>query len=343
MKKVVSFGETLLRLSTPKYQRLVQSNQLNVSFGGGELNTVIALANYGIPVDYVTILPQSIIGDWCLSELKKHQVGTHHILRKEDRMGVYFLETGAVARGSKVLYDREASAITHIKLGQIDWYAVFEDAQWFHWTGILPAISLGAAEACLEAIEVANELGLTVSVDLNYRSTLWNYGMSARDILPQMLNGCDLILGVLLKDKEDELKVFQPSKESDNLIDLEAFEQASQEMMQRFSKAKRIVLTIRDSINANYNRWSGCMYSDRLYQSKEYNLTHIVDRVGGGDSFFAGLIYGFIKYPGDDQKALDFAIASSGIKHTIYGDFNLASLEEIKNVMNGDCLGRPII
>lgn len=337
MKKVVSFGEIMLRLASLEQKRFMHSDCLNATFGGGESNITVSLASYGIPSKFVTRLPNNEIGDWCISDLKKYNVDTKHILRGGNRMGIYFLETGSVARGSKVVYDRANSAIAEIKPGMIDWKEVFKDAQWFHWTGILPAISQNAADACLEAIKVANEMGLTVSTDLNFRDNLWKYGKSAREVMPDLVEGCDIILGVMLDNKEDEKKVFQPK------IDFDEFEKASQQMMQRFPKAKKIIITLRSSINANHNTWASCMYSDKLYKSKQYDLTHIVDRVGGGDSFFAGLIYGFLSYPNDDQRALEFATAASNLKHTVYGDFNITSLEEVEKIMKGDVSGRLLV
>lgn len=346
MKKVVSFGEIMLRLGTPNQKRFIQSDSLTATFGGGESNITIALANYGIPTEFVTRLPNNDIGDWCISDLRKYNVETKHILRGGSRVGTYFLETGSVSRGSKVVYDRQHSAIAEIKPGMIDWKDVFKDAGWFHWTGILPAISQSAAEACLEAIQVANEMGLTVSTDLNFRDNIWKYGKSAREVMPALVGGCDIIVGVMLKNKEDEKKIFQPVNGNFNPtkigeeIAFGEFEKASLEMKRDFPKAKKIILTLRGSINANHNTWGACMYADKLYQSKRYNLTHIVDRVGGGDSFVAGLIYGFLTYGNDDQKALEFATAASSFKHTIYGDFNIAGVEEIEKIMNGDVSGR---
>jgi len=343
MKKTVTFGEIMLRLATPDYQRFIQSSQLNATFGGGEANVAISLANYGIPVEFVTRLPNNDIADWCVSELRKYNVGTRHIVRGGDRMGIYFLENGAVARASKVIYDRAHSAIAQIRTGMIDWKSIFQDAQWFHWTGITPAISQGAADACLEAIRIANELGITVSCDLNYRKNLWKYGKTASEIMPALVEGCDVILG----NEEDAEKVFGISPEGFDAahtggeMDALAFESVCKQLMNKFPRAKKVIITLRGSINANHNTWSGCLYAGgKLYQSKCYDITHIVDRVGGGDSFMGGLIYGFIAFPGDEQRALDFAVAASALKHTIYGDFNLVTVAEVEQLMAGDGSGR---
>jgi 2-dehydro-3-deoxygluconokinase len=344
MKKVVTFGEIMLRLATPGYLRFVQSDQLTATFGGGEANVAVSLANYGIPVKYVTRLPQNEIADWCISELRKYNVGTQQIIRGGDRVGIYFLETGAVARPSKVVYDRAGSAIAEIKPGMVNWREVLKDAQWFHWTGITPALSQGAADACLEAIRAANELGVTVSCDLNYRKNLWKYGKTAAEVMPELVSGCDIILG----NEEDAEKVFGIKPEgfqaehTGGEVDAAEFESVCRQLMRRFPRAKKVIITLRGSINANHNTWGGCLYSDKLYQSRRYDITHIVDRVGGGDSFMGGLIYGLITYPQDDQRALDFAVAASCLKHTIYGDFNLVTVKEVESLMKGDGSGRVI-
>ena len=342
MKKVVSFGEIMLRLATPGYNRFIQSNALNATFGGGEANIAVSLANYGIPAEFVTRLPENDIADWCISDLRKYNVGTNHIIRGGERVGIYFLETGAVARASKVVYDRAHSSVADIKPGMINWEEVFKDAQWFHWTGITPAISQGAADVCLEAIKVANRMGITVSTDLNYRKNLWKYGKTASEVMPALVEGCDVILG----NEEDAEKVFGIKPEGFDVtatqgeVNPEEFESVCKQLMKRFPRAKKVIITLRGSINANHNTWGGCLYSDKLYMSKRYDITHIVDRVGGGDSFMGGLIYGLLTYKNDDQKALEFAAAASCLKHTVYGDYNMVSVKEVENLMGGDGSGR---
>ena len=343
MQKVVTFGEIMLRLSSTDYQRFIQSVSLNAGFGGGEANVAVSLANYGIPTDFVTRLPKNDIAEWCISDLRKYNVGTQNILRGGDRVGIYFLETGAVARASKVIYDRANSAMADIQPGMINWREILKDAQWFHWTGITPALSQGAADACLEAIKIANEMGITVSCDLNYRKNLWKYGKTASEIMPELVEACDIILG----NEEDAEKVFGIQAEGFDVshtggeINAAEFESVCRQLMNRFPRAKKIIITLRGSINANHNTWGGCLYSgEKLYQSKRYDITHIVDRVGGGDSFMGGLIYGLISYPDDDQKALEFAVAASCLKHTIYGDFNLVTVTEVEQLMKGDGSGR---
>ena len=344
MKKVVTFGEIMLRLATPGYLRFLQTDTLNATFGGGEANVAVSLANYGIPVEFVSRLPENEIADWCLADLRKFNVGTSHVLRGGERVGIYFLETGAVARPSKVVYDRAHSSIAEVQKGMFDWKEILKGAQWFHWTGITPALSQGAADVCLEAIETANKMGVTVSCDLNYRKNLWRYGKKASEIMPLLVEGCDLILG----NEEDAEKVFGIKPEgfdvekTEGEVDAKQFESVCRQLMKKFSRARKIIITLRGSINANHNTWGGCLFSDRLYQSRRYDITHIVDRVGGGDSFMGGLIYGLIAYPNDDQKALDFAVAASSLKHTIYGDFNLVSVKEVENLMKGDGSGRVV-
>jgi len=242
-----------------------------------------------------------------------------------------------------VIYDRARSAIAEVQPGMFDWKTIFKDAQWFHWTGITPAISQGAADACAEAIRIANESGITVSCDLNYRKNLWKYGKTASEIMPALVEGCDIILG----NEEDAEKVFgicpegfdasQPGGEPNAL----AFESVCEQLTNRFPRAKKVIITLRGSINANHNTWGGCLYAGgKLYQSGRYDITHIVDRVGGGDSFMGGLIYGLITFPNDNQRALDFAAAASALKHTIYGDFNSVTVSEVEQLMKGDGSGR---
>ncbi|HOV35420.1 MAG TPA: sugar kinase [Dysgonamonadaceae bacterium] len=344
MKKVVTFGEIMLRLATPGYLRFLQTDTLNATFGGGEANVAVSLANYGIPVEFVTRLPENEIADWCLADLRKYNVGTSYVLRGGNRVGIYFLETGAVARPSKVVYDRAHSSIAEVQKGMFDWKEILKEARWFHWTGITPALSQGAADVCFEAIETANEMGVTVSCDLNYRKNLWKYGKKASEIMPQLVAGCDLILG----NEEDAEKVFGIKPEGFDVektggeINAAQFESVCRQLMKKFPRARKIIITLRGSINANHNTWGGCLFSDKLYQSRRYDITHIVDRVGGGDSFMGGLIYGLIAYPDDDQKALDFAVAASSLKHTIYGDFNMVSVKEVENLMKGDGSGRVV-
>lgn len=341
-KKIVTFGEIMLRLATPGYLRFGQANELTATFGGGEANVAVSLANYGMDTDYITRLPNNDIARACLQDLRGRGVGTDHVLFGGERMGIYFLETGAVARASKVIYDRSHSSIAEIQPGMVDWETILDGAGWFHWTGITPAISQGAADVCREAIQTANRLGATVSCDLNYRKNLWKYGKSAAEVMPELVEGCDLILG----NEEDADKVFGIKPEGFDVtatqgkVNAAEFESVCRQLMARFPRAKKVVITLRGAINANHNTWGGVLFDgNRLYQSPRYDITHIVDRVGGGDSFMGGLIYGLLTYA-DDQQALDFAAAASCLKHTIYGDYNQVSVQEVETLMRGDASGR---
>lgn len=343
MKKVVTFGEIMLRLSPPGFLRFSQTNSFDVVYGGGESNVAVSLANYGVPVEFVTRLPKNDIGACALMEMRKRNVGTEHIVYGGERLGIYFLETGAVSRGSKVVYDRSHSAIAEIEAGMIDWESVFKDVEWFHWTGITPAISQGAADACLEAVKVASKLGVTISTDLNYRAKLWNYGGDRERIMTELTSYCDIVLG----NEEDAEKHFGIKPEGLDIttqgehVEAEAFLSVCQQMMEKFPRAKKVITTLRGSISASHNSWAGVLYDGKtMFKSPQYQITDIVDRVGGGDSFMGGLIYGLLKYPEDDQNALNFAVAASCLKHTIKGDANLVTLDEVEKLMGGDASGR---
>jgi len=332
-----------LRLATPEHQRFTQATSFCASFGGGEANVAVSLANFGLRTEYVTRLPENDLGESVLMDLRKHNVGTSFIVRGGNRLGIYFLETGSVARPSKVIYDRADSSIAAIKPGMIDWDKVFKGVTWFHWTGITPAISEGAAEVCKDAIKVAREKGITVSCDLNYRKNLWKWGKKAGEVMPGLVNGCDIILG----NEEDAEKVFGIKPEgadvSSGHVSAAKYKSVCIKMMEKFPLAKKVIITLRGSINADHNTWSGVLYDGKkLFEAPEYQITHIVDRVGGGDSFMGGLIYGLLSFPDDDQRALDFAVAASCLKHTIHGDFNLVSVSEVEQLMKGDGSGRVV-
>ncbi len=343
MKKVVTFGEIMLRLSPPGFLRFSQANSFDVVYGGGESNVAVSLANYGVPTEFVTRLPKNDIGECALMEMRKRNVGTNHIVFGGERLGIYFLETGAVSRGSKVVYDRAHSSVSEIKPGMIDWDQVFEGAGWFHWTGITPAISQSAADVCLEAVKAASAKGITISTDLNYRAKLWKYGGDREAIMTELTSHCDIILG----NEEDAEKHFGIKPEGLDVtkhghdVTAEAFLSVCDQMLKKFPRAKKVITTLRGSISASHNSWAGVMYDGKtMFQSPVYQITDIVDRVGGGDSFMGGLIYGLLKYPDDDQNALNFAVAASCLKHTIVGDANLATLDEVTKLMGGDASGR---
>ncbi|WP_435135894.1 PfkB family carbohydrate kinase [Formosa sp. A9] len=333
MKKVVGLGEVLLRLSTQDCLKFSQVNNFNADYGGSELNVLTSIVNFGLPVDFITRLPQNDIGDSAIMQMNKYNVGTSAIARGGERMGIYFLENGASMRGSKIVYDRTHSSFSTLKTGMIDWEAVFKDANWFHWSGITPGVSQDAADVCLEAIHAAAKLGLTISTDFNYRANLWNYGKSPSDIMEHMVALCDVILaGDYASDK-----YFNIIPEGGTQTELQ--QSLSEKLMTRFPKAKKIAITHRESISASHNKWSAVLYDGQtMHQSTTYDITHIVDRIGAGDSFMGALIYGLNTY--DDAKALEFAVAASSLKHTVYGDVNLVSKQEVENLMQGDLSGR---
>ncbi|ASB47865.1 sugar kinase [Alkalitalea saponilacus] len=339
--RVVSFGEIMLRLSTPAYQRFAQATSFEACYGGGEANVAASLANYGIESSFVTALPKNDIGRACHMELKKYGIDTNDIHFGGERLGIYFLETGAVARASKVVYDRAYSSFAQIKKGQFNWDEILEGATWFHWTGITPAVSQGAADVCLEAIQTANKKGITVSCDLNYRKNLWKYGKSASEVMPELVAGCDVVLG----NEEDAEMVLGIKPEGVDVtgghVEAEAYRSVSQQIMKEYPRVKKVITTLRGSVSANHNSWSGVLYDGKnLFTAPTYQITHIVDRVGGGDSFMGGLIYGLLTYKNDDEKALCFATAASCLKHTIHGDFNQVTVDEVEKLMGGDASGR---
>jgi 2-dehydro-3-deoxygluconokinase len=339
--KVVTFGEIMLRLATPGYLRFNQTDSLTATFGGGEANVAVSLANYGIPVDFVTRLPKNDIAAACVSDLRGFGVGVDQIIYGGERIGIYFLETGAVSRGSKVVYDRANSAVSEIKPGMVDWDKVFDGVNWFHWTGITPAISQGAADICMEAIKKANVKGITVSCDLNYRKNLWNYGKKAGEVMPALVAGTDIILG----NEEDAEKVLGIKPEGLDVtsghVEAAAYKSVSEQIMAKYPRCKKVITTLRGSISANHNSWSGVLWDGKtLFEAPTYQITDIVDRVGGGDSFMGGLIYGLLTFTGNDQKALNFAVAASCLKHTIYGDYNRVTVDEVEKLMGGDASGR---
>ena len=345
MKNLITFGEIMMRLATQGYLRFSQANSFDIIYGGGEANVAISLANFGIPVEFVTRLPNNDIGQSALMELRKHNVGTKYIIEGGERLGLYFLETGAVNRASKVIYDRSNSAMSQIEPGMVDWENIFKNAQWFHWTGITPAISKSAADACLEAIKIASEMGITISTDLNYREKLWKYDCDREKIMTELTSYCDIILG----NEEDADKHFgikpeaiDVNKNGEN-VKAESFLSVCEQMLNKFPRAKKVITTLRGSISASHNVWSGILFDGKnMFKSKEYQITHIVDRVGGGDSFMAGLIYGLIHFPKDNQMALEYAVAASCLKHTIKGDANLVTIAEVKKLMSGDASGRVV-
>ncbi len=340
--KVVTFGEIMVRLSAPNQLLIQQTNQLEVSFAGAEANVAYSLANYGIQADYVTCLPDHPLADKCIKELRGNSVGVSHIKRQGERIGILYLESGSNARPSKIWYDRANSSFAAMAEGCFDWDEILDGADWFHWTGITPALSENAAKECLRAIDTANRMGVTVSCDINYRGNLWRYGKKASEVMPSLVEGCDIILG----NEEDCEKVFGVKPENFDVektygqIDQSSFISVCQQMMQQFPRCKKMAVTLRGALNANHNTWGGVLFDgQRLYESRRYDITDIVDRVGGGDSFMGGLIYGLLNYK-DDHQALEFATAASCLKHTINGDYNLMTVKDVESLMRGDISGR---
>ena len=332
MAKIVTFGEIMVRLGAPDYLKLIQTDKFEVSYAGAEANVAVSLANYGMQTDYITCLPDNPIAERCIMDLRGHKVCVDHIQRSGKRMGILYLETGSNARPSKVYYDREDSSIATVEQGSINWHEILKGADWFHWTGITPALSENAAAECLKAIKTANELGVIVSCDINYRGNLWRYGKTAAEVMPEMVAGSDIILG----NEEDCEKVFgiKPqnfdAEKTNGNVDQSAFRSVCEQMMAKFPRCKKIVVTLRGAINANHNTWGGVLFDGQnLLESKRYNITDIVDRVGGGDSFMGGLIFGLLHYK-NDQAALEFATAASCLKHTIKGDVLSVSEQELE-------------
>ena len=332
MKKVICFGEILLRLATDEHKRFSQAEKLSVTFGGGEANVAISLANYGVSSEYVTRVPDNDMGHTCVESLKKHRVGTKNIIFGGDRLGIYFLETGAVNRGSKVLYDRANSSFATLKKGTINWEKVFEGAEWFHWSGLSAAISDDVTEVLTEGVQYAFNKGITISCDINLRENLWKYGKTPNEVMPPLLEMCDILVGNEY-DAEKAMNIDVDERLKGKFSD-ESFEVVSQQVMCQYPKVKKIITTRRKSHNASNNSLIGLIYNgDRLVVSELYHITHIVDRVGGGDAFMGALIYGFLRWPEDDVKSLNFAVAASSLKHTIMGDANLVTVEEVEKVM----------
>jgi 2-dehydro-3-deoxygluconokinase len=340
MKSIVTFGEIMLRLTTPGFLRVVQARSFDALYGGGEANVAVSLANYGLPAQFVTRLPANDLGDACTAYLRQFNVGTDFILRGGERLGIYFLEVGAAQRASKVIYDRSNSAIATVAKGMIDWDKVFSQAGWFHWTGITPAISSGTADVLLEGLQAARRAGLTISCDLNYRKNLWKWGKKAGEVMPELVSYCDLAIG----NEEDAEKVFgikAPEADiSSGKVDAAQYRFVCEELVKRFPNLSQVAVTLRGSLSASRNSWSGVLWDKgQFFNGPKYDIDFIVDRVGGGDSFGSGLIYGLLAYQ-DPQKALDFAVAASCLKHSIWGDFNLVTVDEVEKLLKGDGSGR---
>ncbi len=338
-QRVVTFGHIILRLKSPGFERLFQSPVLEATFGGGEANVAVSLANFGVDAAFVTALPENDIAEACVAELRRFGVDTSLIIRGAGRVGVYFLENGANQRASKVVYDRSGSSISLAKPGDIDWKKVFSGAGWFHITGITPAISASAAELSMEAVRTAKDMGVTVSCDFNYRGKLWKYGKSAPEVMTELVKYVDIGIA----NEEDCQKSLGITVDVDvegGVLDSAKYEALTNKVLEAFPNLKLIAVTLRESRSADCNGWSACL-NDRnaFHLSRKYEITDIVDRVGGGDSFSGGLIYGLMNYK-DPKDALNFAVAASCLKHSISGDFNRVTVSEVTKLMGGDASGR---
>lgn len=339
MAKVVTFGEIMLRLKSPAMERFFQSPSLEATFGGGEANVAVSLANYGMNASYVTVLPDNDISKACIKELRGFGIDTSNITYNNGRFGIYYLESGANQRPSKVIYDRAYSAISIAKPDEVDFKKAFSDATWFHITGITPAISETAAELSLIAVKTAKEMGLTVSCDLNYRKNLWKYGKEAKEVMSELTKYVDVIIANE-EDCQKSLGIENHAEVESGELDTKKYEELAKNVLEAYPNAQKIAITLRESKSASHNNWSACIYNRKeFYVSKKYEIKNIVDRVGGGDSFAGGLIYGLNNYDTDSQ-ALEFAVAASCLKHSIGGDYNRASLAEVKALMGGDGSGR---
>ena len=339
MARFLSFGEIMLRLKAPGSERFFQSPSFEATFGGGEANVAVALANYGLDASFVSALPDNAIGDAAIRELRSFGVETSHVLRSGNRVGIYYLETGANQRPSYVVYDRTGSSISEARPGDFDWDAIFTGAKWFHITGITPALSESASRLSLEAVCAAKRAGVTVSCDFNFRDKLWKWGKKAPEVMPALVEQVD----VGIANEEDCQKSLGISVDVDvesAELDTAKYEALSSKVLDEYPNMSAIAITLRESYSADRNGWSACLRDSSGFRlSRRYELTDIVDRVGGGDSFASALIYGLNAYD-DPQRSLEFAVAASCLKHSILGDFNRVSVPEVERLMGGDLSGR---
>ena len=338
--KVISLGEIMLRLKSPSRERFFQSPLMEATFGGGEANVAVSLANFGLDAGFVTALPDHDLGDYCVGELRRFNVDMSNIVRiPNSRIGIYYLEAGANQRPSKVVYDRAHSAISVVDADAFDWLTIFAGAEWFHITGITPAISESAAELSLLATKKARELGITVSCDFNFRGKLWNYGKTAPELMGELVKYVDV--GIANEeDCQKSLGISVDVNVESGELDAGKYRKLSDKVMQKFPNLKKLAITLRESRSADHNDWAACINNGNDFLvSQKYQIKNIVDRVGSGDSFASGLIYGLISYS-TDEEALSFAVAASCLKHSIMGDFNRVNVSEVEKLMAGDASGR---
>ncbi len=337
MGVIVTFGELLLRLAAPGKEMLLQSPLFEVCVGGGEANVAVALAHWGYEPRYLSVVPDNELGAAALAELRRFGVDTASVVRKGERVGLYFAESGANQRPAKVIYDRAHSALAEAQTGAIDWKRVLADASWFHTSGITPAVSASAAALTLEAVQEARRLGVTVSLDLNYRAKLWKYGKRAPEVMTNIVRGID----ILMANEEDCQRALGiGAAVLERKIELKKYEELTRQVQVAFPQLKKIAITLRESHSADHNDWSAVLRSgDRFLVSKKYEIRHIVDRIGAGDAFAAGLIHGLLRWP-DDAQALEFAVAASCLKHSLPGDFSRVSEKEVLDLLAGEESGR---
>lgn len=337
--KVLTFGEIMLRLKAPGHERLMQTPNLEVTFGGGEANVAVSLANYGMDASFLSFLPNNAVADACIGELRRFNVDTSRIIRKDGRVGIYYLEAGANQLPSKVIYDRAYSSISLAGPGDVDWNKAFDGVGWMHISGITPAISESLMELSIESVKEAKTRNIVVSCDLNYRKNLWKYGKNAQEVMSEMASFCD----VLIANEEDVQKslgiIIDVDVESGE-IDNSKYEILGNKVLEKYPNAKMIAITLRESKSADTNGWSTCINNrEKFYVSRHYDINDIIDRVGGGDSFAGGLIYGLNTYD-TMEEALEFATAASCLKHSVIGDFNRVTVDDVKKLMAGDGSGR---
>lgn len=330
MATVVTFGEIMMRLTAPGHQRFGQATNLSITYGGGEANVAAALAFMGVPTAHATVFPDNDLGRAAAACFQQTGMDGAHFQFGPGRLGLYFMETGAGMRASRIVYDRYESAFAKLNPGSFDWDNILRGAHWFHWTGITPAVSAPAAAACTEAVRAARRLGLIVSADVNYRRVLWQYGKSAAEIMPAIVEGCDVAV-CTRGDAEDIFGIISKN-----------FQDMAEQMMTRFPNLKKVIATRRETLSANHNRLTGRSFDGAMYrESPTFDINPIVDRIGGGDAFLAGYIYGALHFDNED-KTLAFATAASALKHTIEGDFNQVSVAEVQQAMSGEGAGRLV-
>jgi 2-dehydro-3-deoxygluconokinase len=342
MSRVITFGEIMLRLKSPDHERLLQSPRLEATFGGGEANVAVSLSLFGRAASFVTVLPDNLVAEAALGELRRHGVDVSKVRRtKTGRLGIYFLETGSNQRASTVVYDREDSAISRVKPGDLDWAALFVDVGWFHVTGITPALSASAAETTREAMKAAQKAGWRVSFDLNYRKKLWNYGKTAPEVMSELIQHADVVIA----NEEDIQKGLGLDSDAidaaSGRVSAEAYQPLTRKVKKAYPNLAVVAVTLRASQSADKNGWSAVLDGPRgFFTGPSYAIDDIVDRVGGGDAFSAGLIFGLTEWPGDEARALEFAVAAGCLKHSVSGDFNLVTRSEVEALVAGDSSGR---